>query len=122
MTKKSIKTILKNSNEILENNLSAICSLDAIKFVEDNVKVIIEYKDERLTMKRFNDEYELELNFKKNVQTKGTYFLKQEHLSFDIELYTTILEYNQSFLKLNYKLADECYEYIIEVNEEVRKW
>lgn len=113
MAKKCIEIIMKDGQEQSIIKVSSIKSSNMIKYIDNNIVSIIKIDNNKLSISRENHEYQLKLNFKEKVKTKGTYLLKLNNMIFDLEIMTDRLIIDKESIYLKYKIDDEEHEIFI---------
>lgn len=113
---KSVKVILKNNNEESIEKYDAMVNNKKIVYNEKEFKVIINYNDE-LKIKRENDEFLFELNFKSDKQTKGICLMKKENVTIELDILTDyiIIEDNLIIVKYNVVTTNQDVIYRLEI-------
>ena len=118
MAKKQITTVLKTSDEIVKKEYVGIVSNNAIKFIDDDIIVSLNWHDDILTMTRENDQYQLTMNFIADKKTKGIYLLKQEQVTLDLDIVTDKLIIDDR-IQVQYSLDGESKEYVITIGSDI---
>lgn len=123
MSKIGVRTMLNNKteNKFYSCETNAIIDNNKIKYLDENVKVIIEINKDSIIINRKCDEYDVTLPLKKNMVTKGIYNLKQIG-SLDLKVKTSKIEQKDNILKVEYiMIIDEEskseFEFILEFME-----
>ena len=117
MAKKEIEVVLKTNDNIIKNNILGIVNNTTIKYNDGGVIVVITTQEDRISMSRTTDEYQLILNFIKDKEELGSYLLKETNAKFDILVKTKILEINDNNIKIVYELNDEKKEFSLLIKE-----
>lgn len=104
MAKKMIKSILKNSSEEIELELSAIVLENKISYMEKDTMVNI-YINDDIVMKRTNNFSAITFNFKKNEYTKCIYEIEGKAL--ELNIYTNKLVVEDNYLEIDYIIEEE---------------
>lgn len=125
MKKINIHSILSNS----DNETTIIDTLadydekeNKIFYTEKDLKVIMEIFPNKIKMRRYNQEYELNLEFKLNEKIRCKYEVKLIGLNLDIDIYTKDLEIDNNIIYINYELFNDnksigVFEYKIMIKE-----
>lgn len=125
MKKINIHSILSNS----DNETTIIDTLadydekeNKIFYTEKDLKVIMEIFPNKIKMRRYNEEYELNLEFKLNEKIRCKYEVKLIGLNLDIDIYTKDLEIDNNIIYINYELFNDnksigVFEYKIMIKE-----
>ena len=117
MAKKSIKITLKTKDNTITNNVVGVFIDNSIKYKDDNVFVVVKNNNDEIVLTRENNEYKIELLFKNNSTTKGTYLLKGHNQLFELSIHTNILNINDKYIEVEYELNDERLLYKLEIGE-----
>lgn len=125
MKKINIHSILSNS----DNETTIIDTLadydekeNKIFYTEKDLKVVMEIFPNKIKMRRYNQEYELNLEFKLNEKIRCKYEVKLIGLNLDIDIYTKDLEIDNNIIYINYELFNDnksigVFEYKIMIKE-----
>ena len=107
MSKIDIKVIIKNKDNISEENYKAIKNNNKITYKEKECKTTI-FLDE-FKIIRENNDYLMEMNFIPNKQTNGKYILKENKQEINLDILTDylIIEDNLIILKYNVLTTDQ---------------
>lgn len=105
MSKINIKTMLKNKteNKIFNNEIIGIITDNTIKYIDNEVNVIISFKQNGLNIERKSKDYHISFPLLLNENTKGIYDIKNLGLM-DLMIYTNKLEITDNILNVEYKL------------------
>lgn len=109
MAKINLRTSLHNKteNKYFNNEVSAILdSKETIKYLDRNVTVSIEKKENGINIIRRSDDYEIHLPLQKGKRTKGFYNVKQLGI-LNMEVETTDLIIGDNTLEIEYKMILE---------------
>lgn len=117
MAKRKIKISLKNSDEVIESELSALIIDNTIKYIDNDIIVSINIDNDYIIMKRENSEYQLILEFKNKRKTTGSYLLKENNIQFDLEILTNDLIIKDEFISIVYEINNENKKYELEIRE-----
>lgn len=82
-----------------------------ITYKEENIDVTILINDNKIHMTREANTYKLDMIFSMD-ESKSTYLLKEENLSFDIDITTKSISILKNMLKINY-VVDCEYEFTL---------
>lgn len=120
-----VNHIIENNNEKQEEfNLPAIYIKDeSLKYKFDDNKIIINLKENNIIMKKDNKESIIELDFKLNKKTEGTYLIKDINLSIYIEVLTNKIVRSDNSIYIEYEmwLSSEyigIFKYKIDIKED----
>ena len=110
MKKIKIYSILSNlDNETTK--IEAIADYDdeknVIKYSEEDLNVIIQIFDKKITLERSNEEYDLKLEFSLKEKIKCKYEVKSIGLNLEIDVYTKLLEIEENRIYVNYELFND---------------
>ena len=110
MKKIKIYAVLSN-NDNETTTIEALADYDEnkkmIKYSEEDLKVKIEYSDNRVYMNRKNSEYELDLEFTLNKKNKCKYQVNSLGLNLEIDVCTKKLEIEDNRIYINYELLND---------------
>ena len=110
MKKIKIYAVLSN-NDNETTTIEALADYDEnkkmIKYSEEDLKVKIEYSDNRVYMNRKNSEYELDLEFTLNKKNKCKYEVNSLGLNLEIDVCTKKLEIEDNRIYINYELLND---------------
>lgn len=109
------KVSLKNENEIVIDNevFNGLKNDNKIVYYEKDIKVSILLED-KIILKRSNEEYEIKLIFDEQNETEGKYLLKKDNLFLPLYTITDKIIVGNNLLLVNYCLNDEHYEFKLE--------
>ena len=117
MAKKQIKITLKNNDETIENSVLSIIANNTIKYSDNGITTVVKIDENKITMIRENDDYKITLVFKEKKSSNGTYFLKENNINYTLDIYTSVLEYSNSDIKIEYVLNDDTKVFLLHVEE-----
>ena len=125
MKKINIHSILSNSDNettIIDTIADYDEKENKIFYTEKDLKVIMEIFPNKIKMIRYNQEYELNLEFKLNEKIRCKYEVKLIGLNLDIDIYTKDLEIDNNIIYINYELFNDnksigVFEYKIMIKE-----
>ena len=110
MKKIKIYAVLSN-NDNETTTIEALADYDEnkkmIKYSEEDLKVKIEYSDNKVYMNRKNSEYELDLEFALNKKNKCKYEVNSLGLNLEIDVCTKKLEIEDNRIYINYELLND---------------
>ena len=98
----NIKVIIKNENEISEEEYCAVKTSKKITYQEKECKTTIILDDFKII--RENEDYLLEMNFIPNKKTIGKYILKESQNEINLEILTDYLIIEESLIILKYSV------------------
>ncbi len=119
MAKRSIKFTLETKDNTIANNVIGVFIDNSIKYKDGNVFVVIKNNNDEIIFTRENNEYKLELLFKNNSNTFGTYLLKEYNKLIELNIYTSVLKITDKYIEIEYELNDEKRYYKLEIGEVV---
>lgn len=107
MSKILIKSLLHNKreNKFYSDEVIGLRT-DKIKFITDKVVNILTIYEDKVTLKRKCDEYEVEMTFDKNSITTGKYYVKSLGY-FNLEVKTNELVIKDDSIEINYIMSLE---------------
>ncbi len=111
MAKKNIKTVLKTKDEEHTLECLAIVSSTQIQYLDQNFVMVIDKRDDCVTMVRKNVDYEIFFHFEDG-NTYGYFIINQQKLPFDLVLQT--LEVLEHKIHIVYLFSEDEYDYVIE--------
>lgn len=114
MSKIEIKVILKNDSEESVEKYSAIKDKNKIIYQEKEYIVTL-ITDEILKLKRENEDYLFEMEFKSNEQTKGICYLKKEKSQIELDILTDYVIIEDNIIIVKYKVLTTNQEVIYKV-------
>jgi hypothetical protein len=117
MGKKIVNFSLKTKDSTTSSTSTAIVGDKMITFNDDNILVKLTKTEEGIIMLRRSPEYELMLTFIENNNTKGTYYLKENNITFGLDIFTSLLKIEDNFIHLIYEMNDEEREFKINIGE-----
>ncbi|MBQ9181410.1 MAG: DUF1934 family protein [Bacilli bacterium] len=96
------KIISSNSNDF-EINTTGLLNENTLKFMEDDTKVIINFNDKSVNIKKENSDkiIVLDLTLK---QSSGYYILKQENFKINLDIKTNHISCSDKQIKIDYDL------------------
>ena len=110
MKKVRIYSVLSN-NDNETTTIEALADFDEqkniIKYTEEELKVEIQILDNKIKMRRKNDEYDLNLEFLLNEKVRCKYQVDSIGLTLEIEVYTKKLEIEENRIYINYELFND---------------
>lgn len=87
--------------------IKGIKNNDKIIYKENDINVTIFIKDNKIEMKRENNEYIISMNFDDSNDAVGSYFLKEYQKSMNLKIITKTLHYDNNCIELEYLLYIE---------------
>lgn len=78
-----------------------------LEYNEDELSVRIKLLNKAVIISRKNDDYDLNLEFRKNTIIKCKYIVKSIGINYELDVYTDELSILENELKINYKLYNE---------------
>ncbi len=115
MPKINLKTLLKSNHETIEKKMSGLYANNKIIYNDDGINVTIEFDNNKLILKRENNDYELILDFTLN---KSSYLLKEYNKMINFDIVTKKIINEEKYLYINYDLLNgddvDSYEFIVE--------
>ena len=123
-----VKKIRKKINGYLENitdkekeiiNENAILNKNKLTYIKDEIKHSILFNENEIILMRESKEFKNILTFSKNRSILSEYIIKENNISFYLEVETLDLKYNEKELCIKYMITDSntIYEYKIIMEE-----
>lgn len=114
-----IQGFLKNwsENSIHKIEGSAIQTKNTITYMDQDIKHIVKWIDNKICFIRENQEFKNTLLFDLKETTENEYYLKDNNQFFIIQIKTHFLSYKENKIELIYEVLDshEKFEYNIEI-------
>lgn len=104
---KSVLTNSENETTIIEAVGSIDESNNLIKYKEEELDVNIIIKEDSIMVKRHNEDYDLNLEFKLNEKIKCNYEVRSIGLNIDLEVNTMKLEIKENYIYVHYSLHND---------------
>lgn len=105
--KVQVKTELRVDNQVLKNESIGILNGKSLRFIEDGVTVTLNFLEQ--SMIRRDSEKKLSYKFVENEETLNEVYLYKERGSISIPIFTECFYYQDSSIKIRYRLAEEEY-------------
>ena len=112
MSKIKINVIIKNNNDKINYNTTAIFRENKIEYIEDNNTITI-YDIEKKQLIRNNNNIKMVYNFDKNKKTEGLITLKDSNIIVTVNITTNKIERKDHDIKIEYSIEDEVFLYQI---------
>ena len=116
MPKVELFVTIKNNDKKKEYKTIGIIQDEIIKYREDNDTIVVFDKNNNKLI-RENKEYSMNLLFDINNNTTGIIKIHEFNKEVIININTNKIEKEKDRLLLEYKIDDEIFEYIVEVNK-----
>lgn len=115
MSKINVKSMLHNitENKYFSSEVKGIKINNAIKFIDEDVTVVLELNENKINLKRHSNEYNIYMPLELNKKTKGIYRVNN--------LGELNLELEATFINIKDKNIEIEYHMIIE-NSEIQKF
>ena len=113
-----IKSKIESLNETKSFESTAIKDLNKLKYMEDDVLVVLEKKENEVILKRSTKDFKYKFIFKGKKSTLD-YNLSAHNVNFKLNFITDKLEYNDNKIFVQYTLEGVKYTYEVIVKEEV---
>lgn len=107
--------IMLQGEESLDFVTNGIKGKNKITYRENDIKVSIVKHTNSLRIKRICNDYEINLVFKLNEETKSTYSLFGGQKEFLLNTKTNKLIMNDNLIEIEYDLEGNIFKYILEV-------
>ena len=105
MTKIKVSTVLNSVNDgITKFEGIGILKNKKIIFFENNIKVIIAFDSNNLTVNRVSDEYTILLQFENSLTKDGNYDIKCDSIQIPIKTSTSVLKILDNTIHVEYEL------------------
>lgn len=116
-----VKGYLKDIDEGIITNIDTfgIKNKNKITYNEETVTNTILQEDNKLILIRENDEFKNILIFDLNKETISEYLLKENDLTIELNIKTSLVEIEDNYIKVRYLVidSDNEYEYSIEMSD-----
>lgn len=110
MKKIKISSVLSNSNdETLNINTTSMYDEKnkIISYMEKDLNVKISILDNKLIIERYNDDYDLKLEFEEGKSNNCKYNVKSIGLEIEVCVYTKLLEISNNIIHVLYELFND---------------
>lgn len=114
MAKMKLHTSLKSENELTEFDGYGIYQDRKLQYKDQFAHVTLLIGENNISMKRRHADYEIEMSFKLNEETTGTYTLHTLQKSTPLYLLTTKQNVLPNEIHITYQLWDEMYEFDVQ--------
>lgn len=116
-----VKGYLKDIDEGIITNIDTfgIKNKNKITYNEETVTNTILQEDNKIILIRENDEFKNILIFDLNKETISEYLLKENDLTIELNIKTSLVEIEDNYIKVRYLVidSDNEYEYSIEMSD-----
>ena len=112
MSKIKINVIIKNNNDNINFNTTAILRENKIEYIEDN-NTITKFDFEKNQLIRNNNNIKMVYYFDNNNETEGLITLKDSNKTVTINITTNKIERKDHDIKIEYSIEDEVFLYQI---------
>ena len=105
MAKINVKAVLHNITEdaYFNNDVIGIKENNKIKYIDNKIIVVIEKIDNKILLKRSNDEYEIVMLFDLDNETTGRYVINNLG-EFKLNVITNKLILEDDFIEIDYQM------------------
>lgn len=118
MSKVNLKIKLKSEEENLDFSVLGIREKNKITYKENNIMVTLLIEESKITMKRVNPEYKLELIFNKNLSCSiSKYYFIGGSKFFELHTKTKKCKIDEKCIKIDYNLEGNNFSYVLEMEE-----
>ena len=107
-----INVIIKNNNDKINFNTTAILRENKIEYIEDN-NTITKFDFEKKQLIRTNDIIKMVYYFDKNKETEGLITLKESNTTVTINITTNKIQRKDHDIKIEYSIENEVFLYQI---------
>ena len=123
MSKIKVNALLHNKKDdkFFNSDVTGIKSNNTIKYIDNDVVVVISLDKDNISLKRRSDEYYIDMHFKENTLTEGKYNIKALGF-FNIKVFTSKLIIQDNKIEIEYEIqiednSKELFSYKIEMEE-----
>lgn len=105
MAKINVKTILHNitENECFNNDSIGIKDKNKLKYIDDKVVVVVEIMNDKVSLKRNTEDYEIFMVFDLNTETLGKYIIRNLG-EFKLNIITNKLLIENDLIEIEYQM------------------
>ena len=105
MAKINVKTILHNitENEYFNNDSIGIKDKNKLKYIDDKVVVVVEIMNDKVSLKRNTEDYEIFMVFDLNTETLGKYIIRNLG-EFKLNIITNKLLIENDLIEIEYQM------------------
>ena len=116
MTKINCCINLKENDKLVfdNKNVIGIKRKNKITYQNDNILVTVLIDDNKITMKRISDEYNIILSFEEKNNTKGEYFLNNSNLMLPLNIFTDKILVSEKKIEITYKIENNVFDFAID--------
>lgn len=123
MSKIKVNALLHNKKDdkFFNSDVTGIKSNNTIKYIDNDVVVVISLDKDNISLKRRSDEYDIDMHFKENTLTEGKYNIKALGF-FNLKVFTSKLIIQDNKIEIEYEIqiednSKELFSYKIEMEE-----
>lgn len=113
---KKLKIILTGT-EPINMYINGIKQDNTYKYLENDIIVLVTYFNDRIIIKRSNNDYKVTINLEKNKETISTYEFIGGNKVFELKTFTKKLLISDNKILVKYNLEGNDFEYKLEVVE-----
>lgn len=114
---KIVETKIKNLDGIVKYSSKAIITKKTIKYNENDFIVILKIDEDKITLKRQNNQISQKFIFKTNDKSTLTYKLVDNDYQFKLEFKTIKIDIKDNYIKIIYEIDANKFEYILRYKE-----
>lgn len=105
MSKINIKSMLHNITEdkYFSSEVKGIKINNAIKFIDEDVAIVLELSEDKINLKRHSNEYNIYMPFELNKKTNGTYRINNLG-EFNLEVEATLIKIKEKNIEIEYHM------------------
>ena len=104
-----------DSIEPLNIKVKGIKKDNTYTYFENDIKVIIYYSENYVSIKRECNDYKIDLNLKKNKKSISTYSVFGGSKIFSLNTECTKINITDKKIKVEYKIDEDKFKYVLEV-------
>lgn len=112
--KVNLKIKIKGEEKV-DTTVTGIKIDNTIKYLENDMTVLITYNNDKLTLKRSNSDYQLTLNFENGKETTSIYEFVGGSKKFELKTFTSNLLITDNKIFVKYNLEGNDFEFTLEV-------
>ena len=123
MSKIKVNALLHNKKDekFFNSDVIGIKSNNTIKYIDNDVVVVVGINEDNISLKRRSDEYDIDMYFKENTLTEGKYNIKALGF-FNLKVFTSKLIIEDKKIEIEYEMQiednnKELFSYKIEMEE-----
>ena len=114
---------LKENNDVVFSNevFYGVKGGNKISYQENGIMVTILIYDNKIIMKRIQENFEILLDFEKGKSSVGKYFINNDNLWLPLHTFTDTILVDDSYIRIDYQLSldNEPTKFLFEIQYEV---